>query len=162
MQYYVMTCEGVSPATCIGEAPDVPGAPWMDGQAVEEAPSEPLVFALDPNYPGKLKAMYEDDILLMRHDLISALKEAGVDNLQLFPAVLRDARKRTDHKDYSAVNIVGAVSCVDSSRSRKAAVSDSEMIDAFFDSLVIDESKTGGALLFRLARVSVRSLSTKR
>ncbi len=151
VQHYVMTCEGVSPATCIGEAPEVPGAPWMDGQPVSEVPDQPLVFTLDPAYPGKLQAMYEDDILLMREDLVEALKESGVDNVQWFPAILRDTRKRTDHKNYYASNIVGVVACADVSRSRKAAVSDSEMIDAFFDSLVIDESKTGGALMFRLA-----------
>jgi hypothetical protein len=150
--YFVMTCEGVHPATMVEEVSDWFGAPWMTGQIIRKTVPSPFIFRLVPEYEGELKAMYEGSILLMRDDLIRALQEAGVDNLQLFPAAIHDEVNAREHTDYKAVNIIGLVSCANMAQSpRMDPDDDSEIIDVDFDSLVIDESKTGGALLFRLA-----------
>ena len=95
--------------------------------------------------------MYSASIPLMRDDLLKALSDAGVDNLETFRAVLRDPFSNKDLKNYKAVNIVGVVSAADADKSERMDGSDSEMIDVDFSSLVIDESRTGGALMFRLA-----------
>lgn len=151
MQHYVMTCEGADPGTTLLEGPNAPDTPWMDGKPIRETFTEPFVFLLDPDYPGELMAMYEVPSLLMNDNLLKALKSAGVDNLQIFPAIIQDKAKKKEYKNYSVVNIVGVVSCVDPAKSKKGRVTDSDMIDAFFESLVIDEAKTKGALMFRLA-----------
>jgi hypothetical protein len=151
MQHYVMTCEGADPGTMLSEGPNAPDTPWMDGKPIRETFTEPFVFFLDPEYPGEMMAMYEVPLLLMRDDLLKALKDSGVDNLQTYPAIIQDKVKKKEYKNYSAVNLVGVVSCADPAKSRKGRVTDSEMIDAFFESLVIDEAKTKGALMFRLA-----------
>lgn len=149
--YYVMTCDGVPPVGGIRRISDVPSSPWMHGALVEHDAEKRIVFSVDPEERGELKAMYEGGVPLMRHDLLKAVRDAGVDNLQIFPAVIRDKKKKKQHSNYKAINIVGVVACADTGESVMAGTSSSTLIDADFDSLVIDGSKTGGALLFRLA-----------
>lgn len=149
--YYVMTCEGIVPRTTIDKSPKVPGSPWNSGQPITAKIPEPLVYTLDPDYPGKMIPLYDIAETLMRDDLLKAIRAAGVDNLQAFKAVIVDPKSGKEHKDYNAVNIIGVVSAADRDKSKAMEGLDSPMIDAVFDSLVIDEAKTGGALMFRLA-----------
>ena len=148
--YYVMTCEGISPRTTIGDSPDVPGSPWNDGQPLIEEPEEPLIYTLDPDYPGNMLPLYDIAEPLMRADLLNALHEAGVDNLQTYQAIIRDPATNREFTDYKAVNIVGVISAADMEKSSVMNVSDSQMIDVAFDNLVLDESRIGGSLMFRL------------
>jgi hypothetical protein len=149
--YYVMTCEGLYPSAAIDQYPSLPGGPWMDGQVITFEVPQPLIYTLDPDYPGKPKPMYVGTVPVMRDDLVEALNEAGVDNVQFFPAVLRNEKRKKDYANYQAFNVVGVISCADMTQSKRLTETDSEMIDVDFDQLVIDESKIGGALLFRLA-----------
>jgi hypothetical protein len=153
--YFVMTCEGIAPAAAVQLVTEWNSAPWMTGEVLRRAVANPVVFRTNPAYPGTLKPMYEGTILLMRDDLLQRLLSAGVDNLQTFPAVIRDEEGKLEHKNYKAVNIVGLVSCANMAESeRMDPEDDTELIDVDFESLVIDESKTGGALLFRLAEAA--------
>jgi hypothetical protein len=150
--YYVMACYDCDEPTSIRESPRLPGGPWMDGQRITITVPNPLVYGLDPNHPGELLPLYENEAVpLFRDDLLDALRQAGVDNLECFPAVLRDPFRKTEHTNYKAVNIVGVVSCADMGQSELMGSSTSNMIDVDFAGLVIDEKRTGGALLFRLA-----------
>jgi hypothetical protein len=149
--YYVMSCEGVYPATTISREPDLDEDLWMDGRKLSISVSEPLVFDLDPEYPGKMKAMYKTAVPLMSSELVEALTESGVDNLQCYPALIRNPETSEEFVNYKAVNIIGTVSCADREKSEIMDTTDSDMVDVDFESLVIDESKTKGLLLFRLA-----------
>jgi len=112
---------------------------------------EPLEYTLDPDYPGHLIPLYhEESVPLMRDDLVEALREAGVDNLQLFRAVVVDETTGVKHTNYKAFNVVGIIASADMERSKMMGTNDSEMVDLDFDRLVIDESKPQGTLLFRL------------
>jgi hypothetical protein len=146
--YYVLNCIG---DTDLSETPNLPGGPWMHGQRLTIAVPEPLLYTLDPDYPGDLMAMYKDAIPLMRDDLLQALQDAGVDNLETFRAILRDPANGVERTDYKAVNVVGLVSCADATASKTMDGSPVRSLDTDFDSLVIDEKRVGGALLFRLA-----------
>jgi hypothetical protein len=149
--FYVMGCEGVYPATTIGTRPDLPRGPWMTGQRITYEVPRPLVYALDPDVPGELLPMYKSSAPLMRADLLAALSESGVDNLQLFDAVLRDPIKNAEHKDYKAVNIVGVVAAADLAASQMMGTTDSTLIDADFHRLAFREKIPNDLLLFRLA-----------
>ena len=150
--YYVMTCRGKHPRTTIGESPDVPMSPWNGGHIIEEPIVEPLVYTLDPDYPGNTLAMYSVSELLVRDDLMAALRRAGVDNLQTFRAVIVDPATGQRHEDYSAVNIVGLVAAADMAASTTMAQAEEGVPEGIgFDSLVIDVTKPGGVLMFRLA-----------
>ena len=84
---------------------------------------------------------------LMHKKLVQALQTEGVDNLQLFPAVIVELGSDIVIEDYVIVNVVGLVAC--------AAISDSDSMPfadgLFFHNLVIDPNKTHGLLMFRLA-----------
>lgn len=152
MPYYVMTCNGVYPSASLGKGPPMNNAPWMHGTRLVENFPVPLVYSLDPTRPGNPNVMYDDTAYpLMRDDLVEALQAVGVDNLQLFPAVLHDPTTGVDHKNYKAFNIVGVVAAADMEKSVRMATSDSTMIDVDFASLTIDEQKAAPFRLFRLA-----------
>src|SRR5947207_10152009 len=89
--YYVLECFtplDADPAD-IGVLPDVEGVEtWMDGSLISVPVPEPLQLELDPNEPGLLKEMYNLEMLVMSERLVSALRHAGVDNLQVFRAVI--------------------------------------------------------------------------
>jgi hypothetical protein len=150
--HFVMTCEGVVPGTAVSRVSEWNGPPWMTGEVITANVARPFVFRLVPEYPGKMKPMYEGTVLLMNDDLVQALESAGVDNLQKFPAVITDEVKGQRYTNYTAVNIVGTIRCADMAASERMDPDDDEdLINVDFDSLVIDEKKAGGALLFRLA-----------
>lgn len=150
MTYYVMECEGRYPVMPISRGPSIPGN-WRDGTVITQAVPQPLIYLLDPDYPGSPKPLYKEcAIPAMRDDVADALRQSGVDNIQYFQAILRDPKSGREYSDYKSFNVVGIISCADMGSSQLMGTSDSTMIDADFSGLVIDESKTGGALLFRL------------
>jgi len=152
MPYFVMTCNGVYPSAALGQGPAMNDAPWFHGGRLAESFPVPLVYTLDPTRPGNLKAMYYDTAYpLMRDDLIEALHAAGVDNLQLFPAVIKDPATGAEHTNYKAFNIVGVAAAADMAKSVRMPTTDSTMIDVDFESLAIDEKKASTFRLFRLA-----------
>jgi hypothetical protein len=151
--YYVMSCEGPAPVTPVDGYPKLPGGPWFTGAKLVFPVPQPLRFMLSSEYRGSLKALYRPNIPLMRTDLLQVLQEAGVDNLELFDAVLEDPVTGAKHHNYKAFNVLGLVAAADMEQSVRAPINESsEMIDVFFDSLVIDPTKTHDLLLFRLAQ----------
>lgn len=151
MAYFVMVGEGKHPVMPIASGPENLKGNWYLGRAITDAVPQPLVYTLDPDYGGKPKAMYgEKAIPVMRDDVIAALSGAGVDNIQYFDAVLKDPASGAEYRDYKAFNIVGLVACADPA-SQLMGTSPARMGDTDYAALVIDESKTGGALLFRMA-----------
>lgn len=84
---------------------------------------------------------------VMRKDLVEALKRAGVDNLQVFPAVITEEGRDTHIEDYVVVNVVGLVKCASVRKSDAMPFAGAH----FFMNLVIDSAKTMGFPMFRLA-----------
>ncbi|WP_164010462.1 imm11 family protein [Pyxidicoccus trucidator] len=114
---------------------------------------QPLQYTLSSTYRGTPKAFYSPGVPLIRNDLVDALREASVDNFELFDAVLKDPITGQEFNEYKAFNVLGLVAAADMDKSKRAPINlDSEMIDVFFDSLVIDNTKTQGLLMFRLAQ----------
>lgn len=164
--YYVLDVDGPTPAAMIESGPDLPSAPWNSGKRIEGPVVEPLEYKLDPDYPGHLLPLYEaESVPLVRDDVLVLLRAAGIDNLQLYDAVIHDPVSGRQHTNYKAFNIVGAVSAADMGQSGLMGTSDSEMVDIDFDSLVLDDTRAGGLLMFRLAEAVnaiVVHLSVKR
>jgi len=99
----------------------------------------------------QLAAGYTGTVCLFSDELIAVLERAGVDNLDLFPAVLRRGRKEktTEYTNYKAVAIMGAIACLDK-RSGKVDLGDgSGLLEGGVDKMYIDERKTDGLLMFR-------------
>jgi hypothetical protein len=84
---------------------------------------------------------------VMSKRLVAILQEAGVDNLQIFPAEIKHNLTGEIIDDFVVVNIIGMVSCADLSKSDATPLADVN----YFHKLTIDANKTRGALMFRLA-----------
>ena len=154
MAHYVMVGEGQYPVAPIRVCPRLPGGPWYRGYRLRIQVPTPLRYALeaDRETPGIMKALYaEESVPVMRDDLVETLVAAGVDNLELFPAVITDPMTGEEHTNYKAFNVVGLVAAADLGASKMMGTTSSTLIDADFASLVLDESKAHGLLLFRLA-----------
>src|SRR5437870_10618312 len=104
--HYILDCE---PGRPIVQGPDVEEA-WTEGRALESPPREqPLVFTLDPGAATEPAAMYEGITPVWSEDLLVAMREAGVDNLETYRAQLLDPRGGRVWQRYWAVNVVGLV-----------------------------------------------------
>jgi len=137
-------------ATEIHNVPRPPGVSWNSGARITAPVPQPMQVELDPENPGVLLPMYHKGVLIFSDDLITALRDAGVDNLDVYELILSDPFTGAKHRNYKVVNIVGLISAADLGRSKHTAWG-TPLIDVDFDSLVIDPAKARGALMFRLA-----------
>ena len=157
MAHYVMVGEGIYPIAVVERThrQHLKKKSWMDGTKLNGDVPEPIVYDLkEDDYdetPNIRNLSKGSPIPYMHNDLYEALVTAGVDNLQVYDAVIRDLKRGIEHKDYKAFNIVGVVAAADMGASEMMGTSDSTLIDADFDRLVIDEAKCKDLLLFRLA-----------
>ena len=136
--------------TSIHRIPQFENVSWNRGARVQGHVPVPVRIFLDPEAPGILLPMYYKGVLLMSDALIAALQSAGVSNLELFDAILTDETNHREYSNYKLVNIVGAIAAADLAQSAHTPHG-KPLFDVDFDSLVIDEKKTRGALMFRLA-----------
>lgn len=83
---------------------------------------------------------------LMQQRLVDVLHSAGVDNLQTFPAEIRQKDTGEEVLGYTVVNIVGRVPCAVLDQSNTSPLADVY----YFHDLTIDPSRTQGMLMFRL------------
>lgn len=134
----------------LGNVPDFEDVSWIRGERIDAELPVPIEIDLDTEEGDVLVPMFDEGILLMSLPMIAALHEAGVDNLQLFDVVIHDRGSGRDYMDFKAVNIVGTIACADLEGSDYESFGE-PIIDVDFDSLAIDPSRTGGALMFRLA-----------
>jgi len=150
--YYVLECFGPvdRDRAGIGNVLNT-SVSWETGHRFAEPPPTPIQVELNPDYPGMMMPMFNAGILLLSDAMLAALVAAGVDNLDVYDAVIRDPATGATHTEYKAANVIGAISAADLGQSRYRALSGSPIIDTEFDSLVIDETKVQGPLLFRLA-----------
>jgi hypothetical protein len=88
--------------------------------------------------------------LLVSSRLRTVLGDAGVDNVQYCQCRIVNPADGAVSGDYSIGNVVGRIGCVDWTESDVEAFPNRPEAIQFVDSLVLDESKIGGALMFRL------------
>jgi hypothetical protein len=118
----------------------------------EEELELPFQFTMKVRHPGGVRDeprmyAYFPGTELMSRDLLDALRTAGVDNLQTFPALITEEGRPGGIENYEVVNVLGLVSCADAGRSVAVPLATA----SYFDKLVIDPARTRDLLLFRLA-----------
>jgi hypothetical protein len=147
--YYMLECYGKTPGTRaqVSIESDVKGG-WKRGKRITATVPDPVECEVVTK--GEMVSMFKGAGLLMIDTLVEALRAAGVDNLDVYTAIIRHPNTGETWTNYKAVNIIGIVSCADMAQSNTPAAT-GELIDVPFDGLVIDEQRTGGALMFRLA-----------
>ena len=125
---------------------------WQTGVKFEDAPPNPIVLDIVSGYEEDTTLLsYDDSVPMMRDDLIEALHELGVDNIDAYPVAIRNTVSGEQIRGYSAINVIGLVSAADPAKTEFSPDEPSHMIDADIDSLTIDRSGARGLLLFRLA-----------
>ncbi|MBK6534554.1 MAG: hypothetical protein IPF99_34880 [Deltaproteobacteria bacterium] len=153
-RHYVLQCFSplFDPVLALGALPEVDGVEsWMAGTLITTSVPQPVEVTVDRDEPGDLLELYQLEALVMSERLVSALRAAGVDNLQVFDLVIRAPESGRVFTTHKLVNVVGRVACADLTRSTYASPRGSPLIDVDFDGLAIDEGRAGDHLLFRLA-----------
>jgi hypothetical protein len=127
---------------------------WCDGLALEPEErdfSVPILIDFEPfrGYAGPPRELVDVCIPLMSKRLTEVLLEAGVKNLELYPVLLTNTVTGETH-DYHAFKLIGLIAAADMQQSQWSRYDARAEGDTSFTSLALDESKTGGRLLFRL------------
>jgi hypothetical protein len=152
--YFMLECYGPEEEdmTAIGSWPHFEGVNWNLGRYVDKKIPTPIVVELDHQFPGLMMPMFDSGVLLFSDEMISALHKAGVDNFQCFDALVKDTVNNLVYDNYKVINILGVVAVANLANSNyESHGNDEALIDTDFDSLVIDEKKARGLLMFRLA-----------
>lgn len=153
--YYLLE-EPEYPCRSMDDTPFHPELKWRMGAKHVHPVPQPLEFILEPLNPHawdhgpKIPPYFLDGIPLFRDDLLEAMRRGGANNLDAYEAVLIDPDNGKRLSSYKAINILGLIAAADMSKSQAHVNPGGAMLDVDFDRLVVDESKTLGALIFRL------------
>lgn len=149
MAYYIMKqytlIDGSASIDGVPESIDPLG--WMQGKPMQ-APEVELIFDLSPesgDYRGSIMGSF---VTLYHETLKEGLENFGIENVQFYPVVLRDQNTQEKEDGYLLVNIIGLYDCIDMEKSEIKWWPSKRGFD--FESMVIDETKTNGAKIFRL------------
>ena len=155
--FYVMRCDPSDEAgryLHISTGIRIPGnGSWRIGRRFTAPVPDPLVLEATPEGEGRLlpAEMWDGSILLLSARLIEALHSAGVDNLDVYRAVIRDSVSGEEHTSHVAVNIIGVVAGADLTRSEGVRTDALPLFDVAFDSLVLKDDLPHELRMFRLA-----------
>lgn len=151
LEYYSL---GKRPVRTIATFPRVDGvATWLSGTRFTSPVPQPLLFPLEPVEGGDApepQILFNSTILVMREDLAAALRESGANNFDAYRAVLEDPTTGKRWTNYLAVNIIGAIAAADLNQSVFTSAG-KPLLDADFESVTIDPTRTHDMSLFRLA-----------
>lgn len=163
--YYVLERFGaMHPCRWMGSWPYIEGVDWKEGARHRVPIPKPLELKLKAlnkqasDHGPELPEYFKGKIPVFRDDLVAAMREAGVDNLDFYDVVIRDPDDGKSHTNYRAVNIIGVVAAADMGKSKATVHTGGPVIDVEFDDLVLDEAKPRGALIFRLAEATATIL----
>lgn len=120
---------------------------WISGAKLPVAVPRPIVYTIEEGDEGEMGAYINAAAPLMSRALVETLQQAGVDNLELHEALIREEVGGREYRDYWAVNVVGLIAAADKARSSTSSL---EGLGTWVHKLVLDEQATRGALLFRL------------
>ena len=129
---------------------------WLDGKPLtsDEIVSfeQPVRFDFDAfrGYTGPPAELYTGGVPLMSRRLGDAILASGVDNVELYPAILRCKQTGTEYP-YYVFKTVGAIEAADLGKSEYVNYDEEARIDTSFETLALDEKRARGQLFFRLA-----------
>lgn len=129
---------------------------WITGHLMSE-PTQPIKVEFWKNGGNGLAEILLDSIPLFSKELVEALQSIGIDNLQVFPVTAVEREGVSINQKYYAVNVIGCIKCADMDRSEYTDITGQGLLAVNFRKLVIDEEKTYGQYMFRLAE-SVASI----
>jgi hypothetical protein len=154
-KYYVLESygdnhEGEDNSMLLYDIPD-PGDldRWFSGHKFKYPPKEPVVATIREGYAHADLLPYWCEVNVMSDAFYKALCDAGVDNIDVYDAILRSEDGTVEYKGFKAYNILGLIRAADLSKTQFNP--GTRLIDASIESLAIDADKAMGILMFRLA-----------
>jgi hypothetical protein len=125
---------------------------WNAGRRFNEELQAPITALIKMRKNSILPELNDASLPIMTRRLYEVINKGGVSNLDVYPVILldKDSGKLLSN-DYLAFNIIGLISAADMEKSEFDPNQTDRLIAMNIDSLTIDESKTRGALMFRLA-----------
>lgn len=147
--YYVMTAVVSRTTVRITNEPELPPDAdlWIDGQPLSADIGQPLLYEVEEGDEGEMGAFIDTAAPLMSKDLVACLRDNGVDNLDVYEAVIREVATGHEHSGYWAVNVLGVVDAADPARTAEISL---EGLGTWIDRIVVDESAARQLLLFRM------------
>jgi len=127
---------------------------WLYGARFVEPPSTPIEVCIIPGYEKADLMDYFGTPQIMSDKFHQVLVNAGVDNLDVYNAILTSENSKIQYRGFKAFNVIGLVSATDFKKTVFSSHNKSLSIDASIDRLAIDSTKAAGRLLFRLAEYS--------
>jgi len=152
--YYFLECRSLEGEedVLISEWPRQPDIDsWMTGLRFGVPVEEPVVCRLHPDHRGQLLPLFNDEILLIRHDLFDLLQSAGVDNMDAYRAHIAAPTGEVVSEDYLAVNVIGLVAAADMEESQWRNSSGESLVSVDFDAVVLRPDIPADLKMFRLA-----------
>jgi len=102
----------------------------------------PLACLLDDEYPdGKMSTFFTSPAIVVKKQFYNDLLEIGIDNIEVFPVIIRDEVNDKLIEDYLLLNIIGRISCADIDSTEYRTLDEGEENMTFIDRLVLDHSK---------------------
>ncbi len=119
----------------------------IEGRYIDVSVESPIVFTTNAKAGDVMRDFGDSSFLIMSKRFVELLQQAGVDNLQTFPVVIKSEEDDTVWDNYFSVNILGLISCADLTKSTYT-----EIMSGYyrFRELAINAEKAKDALLFRL------------
>jgi len=157
MKFYMLDVTILSNNAVILDEPDIylegHNGNWIGGTRLKFTPEEPLRYTIEPTKDLKLVCYYPGAVPLMTSEMVQALYEAGVDNLEVFDAIVHDTENDITFDHYKSVNIVGTYAGVDTeaSESVNLGIDDEDTVNTFYDYMVLRDDIPEDLHLFRLA-----------
>jgi hypothetical protein len=147
------TVEITSP---LGLANHAEGYPTSLLEGVPVSVPTPPVFTFDIKREENEKPRHfikGHRIIVVSRLFLDALRQAGVDNFEVWPAILRDPETGEEWEDYFAFNEIGLLDVVDMDASEcDTLMKGSDTIPPVveFDEIVLNAKKTKGGKMFRV------------
>ncbi len=114
--YFSLTCHAPLEVdgALVDYAPDrPPGAlfrrNWDRGERFASPPPLPVVATIPPSQAGQLLELHTATLPLMSKRLVQLLHQAGVDNLDCYPAEVRDEASGVTLDTHVAFNVIGTL-----------------------------------------------------
>ena len=135
--------------------PDLhPNAGFLNGRIIpDDLIKPPLAFEVDYPSGHQPEHMLGDSIPIVSNTLLEVLKNAGVDNLQIFPALLINPTTKEQWDNYFAFNVIGMLDAANMDQSKFDEIMEGDdhvpaLVD--FEDIVLDRSKTYDLRMFRI------------
>ncbi|UWX03903.1 hypothetical protein H1235_15815 [Pseudoxanthomonas sp. NC8] len=86
---------------------------FMSGRSIAHPVDLPVVYTTSGKAGDEIRDFLDASFPLMSRRFVELLQAGGVDNLQLFPAIIRSEVDGSVWEDYYAVNVLGLIACAD-------------------------------------------------